>query len=441
MKARFSRLWLLALGLCFAATKLEAGIHRAPIILKAKQIKSISRYPIEFYRLYRTQANGTAVPIPFQIDEVNELGDYVLEGGPLANSQSGNRYFDGLDELSFMGDDVGPIGPPKTWPASKKPDVLYELTLHHPDQQSMSGAVYIGIFFRNPPAAVQQRYVIFDVGRDQIRTSRYSYHFDPQNYLVVDNIMMRSRKEGAADLSLIDSSTFFMKADLKYFLTVNANHRSVDSRLEAFRSGPIRTIVRVSFFYTFLKLKFEVGMYTEVSFFSNLVILPAVMYMPIDGVKHFNEGSGFYYGFALQDNPSTLDFQTNMSSMEQASSTWLNLLKRERQMPEIYWASLVGADRMMYVELQPSAAMIQARNIPRYYLRSEAAANLPANPHHEIRDLKESPVNLALYFDLTKFKEGEHQLGFQLFFENKRDDMVLEEFKALKRWTHSVKRI
>lgn len=441
MKARLSLQWLVVIELLFAVTRLQAGIHRAPVVLKADDIKSISRYPLGFYRLYRSSANAGAVAIPFQIDEVNQLGDYVLDGGVQPNADSGNRYFDGQDELSFMGDDVGPVLPPKLWPQGRKPDVIYELRLQHPSQQERSGAVYIGVFFRDPPKLVERRYVVFDVNQDQIRTSRYSYHFDPRNYLVVDDIKMRSSDPQSEDLSLIDSSTFYMKADLKYFLTVFANHRSVDSRLEAYRSGPIRTIVRVSFFYTFLKLKFEVGMYTEVSFFSNAVLLPAVMYMPIDGIKHFNDGSGFYYGFALQDNPSQFEFATNMQSVTESSTSWLSFLKRSQSSSDLYWASLVGKDRMMYVELQLSKAMLEAKNIPRYYLSSQSASDLPPNPKHEIRPLGQSPVNLALYFDLTKFKEGEHQLGFQLFFENKRDDVILEEFRQLKRWIYKVKRI
>ena len=84
---------------------------------------------------------------------------------------------------------------------------------------------------------------------------------------------------------LIDSSTFYLKADLKYFLTVFANHKSVNSELESYKTGPIRTIVRVAFYYVFLKLKFEVGMYTEVSLFSNSVVLPAVISNPVDGTQ------------------------------------------------------------------------------------------------------------------------------------------------------------
>ena len=40
---------------------------------------------------------------------------------------------------------------------------------------------------------------------------------------------------------------------------------------------------------------------------------------------------------------------------------------------------------------------------------------LSKRSHDDILPLGKSPVNLALYFDLTRFKEGEHEIAFQLF--------------------------
>ena len=95
--------------------------------------------------------------------------------------------------------------------------------------------------------------------------------------------MSVNNKEPYKYEKILDSTTFYLKGDLKYFITVEANHRSVESELEAWKTGPIRSIIRVSFHYTLLKLKLELGMFTEISFFSNSVSLPAIMYSPLDG--------------------------------------------------------------------------------------------------------------------------------------------------------------
>lgn len=426
--------------LAWAQSPAYAGIHRAPIIIQAKKLKDISDYPIRNYRLYRLGQAGEAVPIPFQIDEVNKIGDYVLNEGPQNNLKTADGIFSELDELSFMGDDVGDIGAPKKWPDNKVPEILYELRLSPPmgKEGLKDGAIYIAIFMQNPPPAVDQKYVVFDMNNGEVTTSRYKYRFDKKNYLVVNGVDMKG-KEGmnAPDVPLIESSTFYAKCDMKYFLTVQVNHRSVNSRLEAFKSGPIRTIVRVTFFYNFLKLNFEVGMYTEVSFFSNSVILPAIIYNPLDGIKSLNKGSGFYYGFALTDSPRKYQFDTNMrpyQELMESQSSLLNFLKKDTPVEKDYWASLIGEDRMMYVMLKPSQSMLQDKNVPFYYVSEKDGRELRSRNNNEMKPLLDSPVNLGLYFDLTRFREGEHFMSFQLFFENKKDYKILDVFKSLDKW-------
>ena len=415
-----------------------SGIHRAPVILKAKDLPDIARYPIRAYRLYRSSYSGRAKSIPFQIDEVNHLGDYVLDHGKNNNKLSSNGYFDNLDELSFMGDDVGPAIRPKTWPDKKKPNLIFEVKLKGPEGKKQ-GAVYVGMFFSMGPPLNPDKYVVFDVNNDTIKTSRYEYAFDRKNYLVVKHIDML--KENQERERIIDSSTFFMKADLKYFLTVKANHRSVNSQLEAYKTGPVRSIVRVNFIYSFLNIDFEVGMYTEVSFFSNSVILPAVIQNPIDGVKRLNSGSGFYYGFALKESPKEYQFETNMKPAIEEKRGILDFFALDKPTDKLFWASLIGKNSMMYVELRPSASMLSKKNVPRVFLDNLASREMKQRDNNDILDLGQSPVNMALYFDLTKFSEGEHLMAFQLFFENKKDKAIIDSFKSLSQWTVTTDRI
>ncbi len=437
-------MWICA-ALILTESQAAAGIHRAPIIIPAKKLREIADYPVRNYRLFRTDANGKAYPIPFQIDEVNKIGDYVMPDGPQPNAKTGDGVFSDADELSFMGDDVGEVMKPKTFPENKVPDNIYELKLTPPsgkEGELKEGAVYIGVYNSNPPPTIDQKYVVFNLANGEVVTSRYRYRFDKKNYLVVNGVdMVPPLKDGktqdAPNVPLIESSTFYAKADLKYFLTVQVNHRSVNSRLEAFKTGPIRTIVRVTFFYTFLKLNFEVGMYTEVSFFSNSVILPAIIYNPLDGIKSLNKGSGFYYGFSLTDSPRKYQFDTNMRSytdlMEQEAN-FLSFLKKDVPVEKEYWASLIGDDRMMYVMLKPSATMLQDRNVPYYYVSDKNGAELKSRDNNLMKPIVDSPVNFGLYFDLTKFREGEHFMSFQLFFENRKDYKVLDVFKNLDKW-------
>ncbi len=457
----------------------DAAIHRAPVVLPGFKIRSATRYPISTYRVFRSDSTGKAVPIPFQIDEINEWGDYVLDLGGDITKNTGNGIFDLQDELVLMGDDVGPAIVPTTWPSGTQPSIIYELrfrmmksadgtmpnfemqsqvhpsnstasTQQTPASSSQDGAVYVAVFFRKPPPPSTQTYVQFNVAKGEVVSSRYRYEFDKKNYLVVNGVdMLKKNSEGSAPTSsasadplsipLLNSSTFFMKADLKYFVTVLANHRSVDSKIEAYKIGPVRSVVRVSFFYSFLKLKFELGMYTEVSFFSNSVVLPAIMYNPLDGPKSLNRGSGFYYGFSVKEHIDSYQMQTNMARYQPSSV--LGMLRTNPKPEPLYWMSMTKPDRMLYLEIMPSQDMLKASNFPSLYVEQVDGDSIKSRPNDQPLELGKSPVNVALFFDLTRFTKGEHRLSIRLFFENYFSQPILDSFKDLPFWETQVRRL
>ncbi len=431
-----------------------ATIHSAPIVVKGDAVKLVTHYPLGMYRLFRSSSSGKAVSIPFQIDEINDWGDYVLPDGGDVTANTGTGIFDSQDELSFMGDDVGPAVPPSDWTEVGKPPIVIEIKISYPLANSTGnsaataaidkeGAVYLGVYFTNAPPLSTRQYVNFDRQRAEVLTSRYRYQFDQKNWLVAKKVEMV--KKGTELLPqrefvpLIDSTTFYMRADLKYFLTVEASHRSIESKLEAYKVGPIRSIIRISFVYNFLKLNFELGMYTEVSFFSNAVYLPAILYNPLDGAKNLNQGSGFYYGMALRENPETYQVETNMPRHKK--SGLLDFLTNRPEAQDTYWITAASQDRILYMEINPSDEMRKRKSIPLFYQENVPGSTVLTRSNEKPGELGKSPVNLALYFDMTKFSEGEHNMSLKLFFENLNDPQRLATFKSLKDWSIKPRRV
>lgn len=436
-------IWPLVFLGTFASQNVLSQIHTAPIVVQGSQIIHSTQYPLESYRLYRSSPTGEAIPIPFQIDEINPWGDYVLPHGGTITAKTGNGTFDPQDELAFMGDDVGPLQPPKSW-GSAKPTLVFEIVMNSPSPtpgDPQQGAVYLAVFFSNPPPLLERSYVTFDRQTAEVVTSRYRYGFDKENWLVARKIDMRTQNVKTAEwIPLIESTTFYMKADLKYFLTIYANHRSISSQLEAYKTGPIRTIIRISFLYNFLKLNFELGMYTEVSFFSNAIYLPAILYNPIEGKKSLNKGSGFYYGMALRDNPSELNIDTNMPRYKVSRADSFFGTKPPQDAAN-YWISAMAKDRMLYVELTPSADMLAKGAVPSLYQENLPGTLIARRGEKDPGPLGEGPVNMALHFDMTKLSEGEHSMAFRLYFENTHDPKRLEAFKNQIHWTYDSRRI
>jgi len=431
---------IVALAL-LGAQRLDAGVHGAPIVIQAKQIRELAHFPVAMYRLFRTGPNGQAISIPFQIDEVNDNGDFVLDQGGDITRNTGNGVFDNLDELAFMGNDTGPATAPSSF-TGKRPSLLYEIRVAYSDPAAKreDGAVFVGVFFTDPPTPSKDKYVVFQRDSGSVLTSRYRYRFDPKNWLVVSGVEMRPSTGNKEEfVPLLDSSTFYLNADLKYFLTLTANHRTVSSSLEAYKIGPVRSIIRISFFYSFLKINFELGMYTEVSFFSNAVFLPAIMYNPVDGKKTLNRGSGFYYGFAMRDNPGSLNVETNMPAYAEPKT--LDMFKTAPKPQDLYWITASNANRMMHVEIRPSREMQEQGALPSLYVEKADGPALAPRGNADPQPLGKSPVNMALAFDLTKFKEGEHIMSFRLFFENTFDQQQLDQFRTLSQWEPRAQRV
>lgn len=414
-------------------------IHEAPITIKGARVSSMTNYPIKAYRLFTKDSAGKAKTIPFQIDEVNRFGDYVLDKGKEPNSKTGNNIFDQHDELVLMGNDVGPLGASPIFEPMHTPDVLFELTFKN-TVEGKSGAVWVGIYLRStPPPKVKRRYVVFNKADGTINTSRYKYSFDKKNYLILRDVSTNQDSKPRGN-TILDSSTFYMFADLKYFLNVSANHRSVNSRLQAYKDGPIRTIVKVDFYYSFLQLRFEAGMYTEVSFYSNSVDLPAVLHSPLDGRSTLNEGSLFYYGFALHDSPQNYTMSSNMKPWE-GSTGFLDVFKPSPPVGGKYWASLLHPNHTIYLEITPSPKLRSQGVEPKFYIRKASGTQLAKANNDDILEIQKAPVNIGLGFDLTKFPEGENIMSFKLFFENHNNEKLIPQFRSLGYWYPRATRI
>lgn len=86
----------------FFSSSAWGGIHSAPVILTAQLIRPVQYHPLAMYRVFRTLPDGTAKAIPFQIDEKDRYGDYILDEGAYPNTKLSNGIFDFRDELTIM---------------------------------------------------------------------------------------------------------------------------------------------------------------------------------------------------------------------------------------------------------------------------------------------------------------------------------------------------
>ncbi|MCX7725972.1 MAG: hypothetical protein N2053_03885 [Chitinispirillaceae bacterium] len=90
MKKKFAIIFLLSLK-----------IFAEPIIIKGNYIPALLGIPLKNLRLCKTNFE----PIPFQIDELTEDGEYICNNGTEPNENDGNGCLDSLDEIVFLRED------------------------------------------------------------------------------------------------------------------------------------------------------------------------------------------------------------------------------------------------------------------------------------------------------------------------------------------------
>src|SRR5690606_11816788 len=119
----------------------------------------------------------------------------------------------------------------------------------------------------------------------------------------------------------------------------------------------------------------------------------------------------------------------------------LNLLRPSPKINELYWISMLTDDRMLYVEVMPSKEMLQSKNYPQLFIDNADPAVIRGRSNEQPQDLGQSPVNLGMYFDLTRMIKGEHRLAIRLYFENYFSEPVLNGFRSMPYWNIQVFRI
>ena len=114
----------------------------------------------------------------------------------MVTAKTGTGIFDLQDELAFMGDDVGQAKAPTNWEGVGKPSLIFEIKLTSRGKNGAGdneGAVYVGIYFQQPPKLSERSYVSFSRPAAEVLTSRYRYGFDQKNWLVARRVEMLKR--------------------------------------------------------------------------------------------------------------------------------------------------------------------------------------------------------------------------------------------------------
>jgi len=285
-----------------------------PVKISCSSIPRFHGEPVEQCRLYAVQ-NCEYVPVPFQIDEVDAKGLYVLPKGKRPNrdrgKRAGRRELEGLvddnDELVFMARDLGDRAlEPTLLPGAT---MSAEIEVADPLTEGR-GWVYLFIF-PDPPAPSSRDYVRFAPEEDRVYAEFFTLGYSPVKDLVYTDYLSVTPAAGGDGKNLIDRMNIrFTASILLRSITFSRHEDDFTSEIIAYKDGPVRVMRRVgNHMRLVLGLESpEVIAYSV--YYRNAIESPNTFHLPFD-MKTFVKSVEFYGGTDYRNNCACMTFYTS----------------------------------------------------------------------------------------------------------------------------------
>jgi hypothetical protein len=232
MKARtirFARLLVLAV-LAIPATSFASPRTWQPLIVKGSQLPQLCKRPPGQFEVFAMR-DGRLASIPFQIDQMNSDGSYVLPQGPEPVASSHPDGFDPRDEIVMMIADLGE----RAKPNSPLPSGAFEIEMNDP----LGGPPRYAYIASDPhPIRSPLHYVEYDPAKNTVETDRYRFGYEhgvPSDYAPQSH----QHENGP---NLLDRFKIRVRATVLKLFHFNVNEDNVDNRLVAWTAGPIRVV-------------------------------------------------------------------------------------------------------------------------------------------------------------------------------------------------------
>ena len=258
-----------------------------PLLISGEKLSNVIGLNPESFGLYALK-NGTLVPIPFQVDQKDEEGSYILTD---INDEKeiASQPFDENDELVFMAKDLGDHCSPELYPTDWRRGIEIEVT---DPLNNTKGWSYLFAFDQLPVRSERAytRYLLPTEGRDVPDTNVYSIIFPPveQNRAHATRGLIVKKTAGGSGENFVDRLKTRVKFEFLFSLIkLNFSEDNVGCELLAYKEGPVRIFRR---FKTFIPLGFGLK---SPGYISDMYYFETGMSSPMEVAIPFRFGSVF----------------------------------------------------------------------------------------------------------------------------------------------------
>ncbi len=275
------------------------------VIIRGEYLGPIEGTSITALRLYAFK-QGSFQPIPFQIDERDPEGGYVLTSGLQAAEDVDKGLLDYNDDLVFMARDAGDRAPegPTNFMGS---DIWVEIELSDPIDLKNKAWVYCCYFSNTPPALSPVDYVNYFPDKEQIFTENYGLGYRKGMTLYTD--LFYADGKGGFGQDFIDRIK--VRIEVKFLfnlLKITKSEEDFRAEVVAWKDGPVRVLRNVQNYVRVLFNLSSPSVFSITEYYSDYMYTPMRTTVPFDLTWVFNKfGISQWYLYFYGDLPGLND--------------------------------------------------------------------------------------------------------------------------------------
>jgi len=252
---------------------------------------------LEGFRLFAYRGNRLEA-IPYQIDERDEEGWYVLPEGPRPSS-GGNGKLKPDDELVFRIRDTGDRIDPTLWPPGQAK--AYEIEIVDGLDGGRAWA-YLFSFAKDPPERSPEDYVDqVDHGPDGQAYVARTYTIKYPNQSLMWWCLFGTREAGYDETNLVDHGYVNLEIKLLGLWNVRVTLENMIGTIPCFKDGPVRVIRRTKTRFRVGSMKLPIGLSYDILFYDQYMNIPISVSVPLN-LKYFATSAWGRYGTDLNPN-------------------------------------------------------------------------------------------------------------------------------------------
>ncbi|HKZ87008.1 MAG TPA: hypothetical protein VJ793_25565 [Anaerolineae bacterium] len=202
--------WLVVAGLSTAQAQstasqvplAAAAVNRPqdPVVVKGANFSAFSGTLLDDLVLHAYRS-GNWTAIPFQIDEVNITGTYVISDGGL---------LDPNDELVFMAGDAGDSVSTAIWPADTQSRLYSRYAITVTDPLSVGGQAWVYLYRSTTLTPSSARYITWTESAQTATAISYTAAFSPAAFVGLSDLFINGRSADILDRQKFRAQIFFL---------------------------------------------------------------------------------------------------------------------------------------------------------------------------------------------------------------------------------------